>query len=446
MRIATSTIYTQQATAIDNLQTQYQAQGLNLSTGKSVNAPSDNPTQIGLDLNVRTTIVTDNQQAVNVQAGTAQLTSIDSSLANLTSILQSTRQLAVAGTNPLLTPGDRKNIGDQVDQYLQQTIELANSQYGGAYLFSGTVQSTTPPITTVGSPVSSVVFNGNEQSPAPLLVNGQSLALSPTMQQAFNLNSTNGSPSVFDTLINLRDTLEKGIVTDASTQALNNGGQLIYGGASPAAVRTTLGSTPSPFTTTPTPDSLGNYSISINNVDAAGLSHVNAYTFSGTTVIDDATATSITGQINANTATTGLTATFNAQTQKFVLSNGGGGAFSVTDEPSTGATNTSNFTSAFKLSGSATLPQTVSNQLSDIDNTLNVTLNGRSLVGARINALAQVNTQVNSDVLDNTTVQSGIEDTDVAKTSTQFTATQVALTASYSTTTRLEAKDLFDYL
>jgi flagellin-like hook-associated protein FlgL len=43
-------------------------------------------------------------------------------------------------------------------------------------------------------------------------------------------------------------------------------------------------------------------------------------------------------------------------------------------------------------------------------------------------------------------VQSGIEDTDVATATTAFSATQVALTASYSTTTRLEAKDLFDYL
>jgi flagellin-like hook-associated protein FlgL len=75
-----------------------------------------------------------------------------------------------------------------------------------------------------------------------------------------------------------------------------------------------------------------------------------------------------------------------------------------------------------------------------------VTLNARSLVGSRINALAQINTQVSTDVVNNTGVISGIEDTDIAKTTTQFTATQVALTASYSTTSRLEAKDLFDYL
>ena len=95
---------------------------------------------------------------------------------------------------------------------------------------------------------------------------------------------------------------------------------------------------------------------------------MNAYTFYGTTAIDNATTispnnatpASIVGAINANSATTGLTASFDAQTQRFMLSNAGGGAFSVTDEPSAGATGTSNFTTAFALAGSATLPQTVS--------------------------------------------------------------------------------------
>jgi flagellar hook-associated protein 3 FlgL len=457
MRIATSTIYSQQAGSIDNLETQYQNQGQDLSTGKSLNAPSDNPTQIGLDLNIRTSIAVENQQATNVQAGTAQLTSTDSALANLTSVLQSARQLATRGASDLLSPQERKDIGGQVDQYLQQAVAIANTQYAGSYIFAGSVQSSTAPVTTAGSPISSVGFTGNEQSAAPLLFNGQSFSLSPTLQQAFNFNATNGSPSVFQTLITLRDTLDNGTVVDQSAQSINQAGQVIFGAGSPAAVQTTLATTgTSPFAVLPTADSgvPPGYSISINNVDAAGNQHVEAYRFFGTTAVDDATTTapnkaspaSIVGAINANTATTGLSATFDATTQRLSLTSSGGGSFSVTDEPPTGSTTTSNFTTAFGLSGSATLPQTISTQLGDIDHTLDVTLNARSVVGSRVNALSQISTQVSTDVLDNTGVQSGIEDTDIAKTTTAFSATQTALTASYSTTTRLEAKDLFDYL
>jgi flagellin-like hook-associated protein FlgL len=459
MRIATSTIYSQQATSIDNLETQYQNQGQDLSTGKSLNAPSDDPTQIGLDLNIRTTLKVENQQTINAQAGTAQLTSADSALANLTSVLQSARELATRGASDLLSPSERKDIGGQVDQYLQQAVAIANTQYAGTYVFGGSVQSSTAPVTTAGSPISSVGFTGNEQSQAPLLFNGQSFSLSPTLQQAFNYDATNGSPSVFQTLITLRNSLDNGTVTDQSAQAVNQAGQVIFGAGSPAALQTKLGTAGiSPFAVVPTPDAgvPPGYSISINNTDAAGNAHVQAYRFFPATAVDDspslspnsATPASIVGAINANTATTGLSATFDTTTQRMSLSSTGGGAFTVTDEPPAGGTTTatSNFTTAFGLTGSATLPQTISTQLGDIDNALDVTLNARSLVGSRVNALAQISTQVSTDVLDNTSVQSGIEDTDIATTTTAFSATQAALTASYSTTTRLEAKDLFDYL
>jgi flagellar hook-associated protein 3 FlgL len=457
MRIATSTIYTQQAMSIDNLETQWQTQGKNLSTGKSLNAPSDDPTQIAADLDVRTTIKVENQQSTNIQAATAQLTSTDSALASLTSILQSARQLATSAATSLISATARQNISAEVDQYLQQAVAIANTQYGGTYIFGGSVQSATAPVTTSGSPISSVSFTGNEQTQAPMLFNGQSVALSPTLQQTFNYSATNGSPSVFQTLINLRDTLDGGIVTDQSAQSINQAGQVIYGALSPTPTTLAPVTAPavSPFSIAPVADSSGNFSISINNADAAGVDHVEAYTFPATlpaASVDDATAAvpatsaSIVGAINARSSVTGLTATFDAQSQRLTLTNAGGGAFSVTDEPSAGATNTSNFTKVFALAGSATLPQTISTQLGDIDNALNVTLNGRAIVGSRINALALINTQVTTDVMNSTNVQSGIEDTDVPKATTEFSATQAALTASYTTTTRMEAKDLFDYL
>ena len=53
------------------------------------------------------------------------------------------------------------------------------------------------------------------------------------------------------------------------------------------------------------------------------------------TAIDDGTATSLVGRINAVSATTGVTASFNAKTQKVVLT--GQGSFYVSDAPSPGA-------------------------------------------------------------------------------------------------------------
>jgi len=449
MRIATSQIYSQQVASIDDLQATYAQQANELSTGKSFNAPSDDPTQVGEDLNVRTTLATEAQQGNNVQGAVSQLTTTDSTLANVTSLVQSARSLAVEGATDDLSTEQQQAIGNQVDELLQQTVAAANTNFGGTFIFAGSAPQSTPPITPQGNPINGVTFSGNNETQGQLLYNGQSFALSTTMQQSFNLGSTDGSPSVFGVLTNLRNTLTSGLVVDQSSAAINQQGTVIYGNGTPAVPGlTTIAA--AKFATPIQADSTGQYSITINNADASGAQHVNTYTFTGADTIDGPAppggAGSIVGEINANTATTGLTATFNAKTQKLVLTNAGGGAFFVSDVPSPGATNTSNFTTTFGLQGQADLPNTISTQLGDIDNALNVVLNARSVVGARIDALSTIGNQLNSNIVDNQQQQSNIEDVDVAQATSAFTLTQTALQAAYATTTRLESKTLFDYL
>ena len=450
MRIATSTIYSQQTASIDNLAAEYANIGNQLSTGKSFNAPSDDPTQVGQDLAIRTKIAGESQASLNIQDATSELTTTDNALANVTSILQSARQLAVQGSTDALTAGQRQSIGNQVDQLLQQTVAVANTDYGGRYIFAGTAPTAVPPVTTQGNPISGITFTGNEQTQGQLLYNNQQFALSTTIQQSFNYKATDGSPDAFQVLQNLRNTLDNGLVVDQSAASINQKGQVIYGAVapptpgSPSPAPTTLGS-PNAFAVKPTADSSGNFAIEINNADANGVQHVQQYTFGTATTVNGG-AGSIVAQINANTGATGLTASFNQQTQRLVLTNPGGGAFYVKDVPSAGATTTSNLTTVFALQGQADLPQTISTQLGDIDNALNVVLNARSVVGSRINALTQIGNQVSTDSVDNTKVQSQIEDVDVAKATSSFVQTQTALQAAYATTTKLESKTLFDYL
>jgi flagellar hook-associated protein 3 FlgL len=459
MRIATSTIYQQQVSSIDNLQATYANIGNQLSTGKSLNGPSDDPTQIGQDLGVRTTLAGEAQQGNNVQGAVSQLTTTDSALASVTSVLQSARTLAVQGATDELTLQQRQSIGNQVDELLQQTVATANTNFGGTYIFAGSAPQSTPPITPQGNPINSVSFSGNNETQGQLLYNGQSFALSTTMQQSFNLQAADGSPSVFQVLSNLRNTINNGLVVDQSAASINQQGTVIYGNGTPSGPPgpvgpglTTLGA--SKFATPLQSDNAvpaGEYSITINNADASGVQHVNTYTFKSTDTIDGGapplgSANSVVGEINANFGSTGLTASFDQKTQKLVLTNAGGGAFFVSDVPSPGATTTSNFTTTFGLQGQADLPQTISTQLGDIDNALNVVLNARSVVGARINALSTIGDQLNQNIVDNTQEQSNIEDVDVAKATANFTQTQTALQAAFATTTRLEGKTLFDYL
>lgn len=444
MRIATSTIYAQQTAAIDDQAAAFANIGADLSSGKRLHAPSDDPSQIGQDLSLHIAIDTVSQQATNVKNSISELTSTDSALSSLTSVLQSVRTLAVQGASDTLTTGQRTALASQIDQLLQQAIAIGNTQYGGKYVFAGTSTTANPPVIAQGNPIGGVRFTGNEQVEGQLIYNNQQFALSTTFQSAFNFQSSDGSPDVFQTLIRLRNTLQNGTVVDESTSAINRAGSVVYGASSPAP--TTL-STANAFATPPAADSTGKFSLQING-SVNGVASVQTVTVAGNAPLDGGPG-SVVGAINAVTAQTGVTATYDPIAQRISLA--GSGSFYVTDAASPGATNTGNLTAVLHLASAssnfqADLVQNVSTQVLDIDHNLDVVLNARSVVGARIQTLSSIGDQLQTSITDNTKVESGIEDIDVAAATSKFSQTQTALQAAYATTNRLESKTLFDYL
>lgn len=201
------------------------------------------------------------------------------------------------------------------------------------------------------------------------------------------------------------------------------------------------------FATPPVADSSGNFSLQING-SVNGVASVQTVTVPANAPLDGGPG-SLVGAINAVTAQTGVTATFDPIAQRISLS--GSGSFYVTDVASAGATNAGNLTAVLHLSSTssntqADVVQNVTTQVGDIDHILDTVLNARSVVGAWIQTYSSIGDQLLTSITDNTKVESGIEDIDVAAATTKFSATQTALQAAYATTNRLEAKTLFDYL
>ncbi|HEV3088639.1 MAG TPA: flagellar hook-associated protein FlgL [Candidatus Elarobacter sp.] len=443
MRIATSTIYAQQTAAIDNQAALYADIGAQLSSGKQLNAPSDNPGQIGQDLQLHVTIDTTTQQSTNVKNAVSELTSTDSALSSLTSVLQSARTLAVQGASDTLTPAQRTALGNQIDELLQQSIAVGNTQYAGKFIFAGTSTTANPPVVQQGNPISGVTFTGNEQVQGQLIYNNQQFALSTTFQSAFNYASSDGSPDVFQTLIRLRDTLQNDVVVDQSTAAINRAGAVVYGAASPAPTRLNAANV---FATTPVPDGSGNFSLKITG-SVNGVPSAQTITVAANAPVDG--PGSVVAAINAVTAQTGVTAVYDPVAQKMSLN--GTGSFFVQDVPSAGAATAGNLSAVLNLastssSSQADMVQNVSTQIANVDHILDTVLNARSVVGARIQTLSSIGDQLQTTITDNTKVESGIEDVNVAAATSKFSQTQTALQAAYATTNRLEAKTLFDYL
>ena len=437
MRIATSTLYDQQTTAIDN-QVALQANlSQQISTGKAVSQPSDDPTHIAQDLALHTSIAQEDTTVRNVTDAANELATVDSSLAALTNIIQKARAIAVQGASDTLDATQRKSLGTQVDGLLSEAIGLANTNYAGKYVFAGTVSPSSPPVTTTGSPTSGVNFSGNFQVQGQVFANGQSLALSTSIQQAFNFQSADHSSDVFQVLMNLRNSLSNGITDDISNAAVNVAGTVV-------GANTPVNS--ANFVQPLVPDSTGQFSFAI-----AGANPPVTFTFAANAPMglgppNPAVPGSVVDAINAQTATTGVTATFNAQTEKLTLKSVNGTAFRIDDVPSPGATSTANFTSVVKVNNQADPVGNLSRQLGDIDKVLSVALTARAGIGSNIQALNAIHDQTSSLSVNNTKVQSGIEDADIAKVVGEFSQTQTVLQAAYATTTRLESKVLFDFI
>lgn len=430
MRIATSQIFDQQTASIDNLSALQQQQGNELSSGKRLNKPSDDPTHIAQDLSLRTQIAQGDQTGDNVANLSAELTTVDGALSSVTDVLQKARALAVSGASDALTPAQRQALATQVDGLLGELVGLGNTQYAGKYVFGGTAELAQAPVKPGGTPTSNVTFSGNLQSQTQVLPSGQAVPSSVTIQQAFNFSSTNGSPDAFKTLISLRNALAQGTVADISRAGVNNPGTSLAA----ATPINTAGILSTPLLA----DANGNADISISSAGAP-----NGITIA---IPANATVAGVLAAINAQTGATGVTATFDYAQQRLSLSSAGDAPFQIADVASLGAPTPGNFTTAFGLTQQADATNTISAQLGSIDQVLQVALAARTTVGQTIQNLSTVASLQSSQVLNNTAVRSGIEDADIAKVMTAFSQTQTALQAAYGTTTKLESKSLFDYL
>jgi len=431
MRIATSTLYDSQANSIDNLVSQQQQLGQELSSGKQLNSPSDDPMLIAQDLEVRASIAAERQGSTNITNASAQLTTVDGALSSLTDIMQKARGIAVEAASSLANASQQQALATQVDSLLQEAIGVANTQYGGKYVFAGTAGPSSPPVIANGQPITSVSFNGNSSGQTEQLFNGEGVSTGVTLQQAFNYNAPDGSPDVFQTLITLRDTIAKGTVVSASASRVNN--------ADTAFAPATAIDTPGILSTPLKPDAAGNANIQITS-SVTGPAGVTV------TIPAGSTMNAVLAAINAVSASTGVSASFDYRQQRLSLTSASG-AFQVGDTPTVppgGAAG--NFVEAFGLQSQATLAGNVSRQLGDVDHVMQTLLSTRSTLGGNLQTLSALSTSTDSQVVNDTKVQSGIEDADIAKVISQFSQTQTALQAAYGTTTRLESKTLFDYL
>jgi flagellar hook-associated protein 3 FlgL len=157
---------------------------LQISSGQSVNQPSDNPAAAALliDNHDQTTFANGYLQSLNSIEG--QLSTADSSLSPVVTALQQALSLGVEGANGTLNDADRSAIATELQGIQDQLVSLANTSFQGRYLFSGTVTNTPPFVADISVP-SGVRYDGNDTVNQVAIGNGYQLAVNQPGSQLF---------------------------------------------------------------------------------------------------------------------------------------------------------------------------------------------------------------------------------------------------------------------
>jgi flagellar hook-associated protein 3 FlgL len=377
-----------------------------LSSGKSINTPADNPVGAVQALQLTNANAQYQQYIANGQSANTSLTFEQTALSSATNTLQSIRDLIVQANNGSNNATDLQDIATQVSALESQLLGTANSQNAqGGYLFSGYATNTQP---FIRGSSGSITYVGDSAATSVPLNSATSLQTGDPGSTVFmNVPAGNGT---FTTAASAANTgsgiIDTGSVTDAST----------WSAAQSAA--------PGPYTITFTDPTDYKVTDAADNTVASG-------TYSGATggeVSFDGIEVGITG-----VPATGDTFTVAAAGTQSVF------------------TSLDNLVSTLNGAGSgaaanAQLATALGGSLQQVDQALNQISTVTTNVGSRISLISNVNTSLTGESTTLQTQISNLTSLDYAKASSQYSQEYVALQAAEQSYADIGQLSLFKYL
>lgn len=166
-----------------------------LSTGNRINTPSDDPGAAAVVQQLQKLLEQRGAYSTNLSSAQSQLGEVDSSLSDLTDLIQQAQTIASANVGSDVTADQRTGAAAVVSSLQSQALSVGNKEFDGVYLFAGD-RSTDPPFV---EDVGGVKFVGDsnvlqnvydENTKLPFMVDGANVfgALSTRMQGSVDLS------------------------------------------------------------------------------------------------------------------------------------------------------------------------------------------------------------------------------------------------------------------
>lgn len=219
-RITTQMTTASVLSSINNVQDQLATTQEQLSTGLSINQPSDNPYGASLAIQLKNSLQGLSNYNSNITDGTAWASAADTSLQNVMSMLQRAQELTVQASNGDESSTDLSATADEIDQLADAIKQEANTQYNGQYVFSGTSTNTQPYSSATGD-----TYQGNTAAITRQIGPGSSLQVNVDISGLLGSGTSANDGKLLDTLRTISSDMRSGNssgVADLSTNQITN--------------------------------------------------------------------------------------------------------------------------------------------------------------------------------------------------------------------------------
>lgn len=400
MRLSTAEISQSSINAILDQQSQLNHTQQQLSTGRRIVTPADDPAGAAQALNLQAAIDTNTQLQKNGDAATARLNLEQSSLTHVQNVLQRVRTLTIEANNGTQTNASRSSIASEMSQSLQSLLSLGNTRdSGGEYIFSGS-QTATQPFTQ--TPTNTFTYAG--------------------------------------------DSAQRFLQIDSSRQvATNDPGSSVF---------MQIANGNGTFTATPTAANTGS-----GIIDPGSVTNASAYTgdtysiqFTGANTFDVVDTTSGTTVLSNQTYNSGTSINFDGIQTNITGTPASGDTFTIAPSQQQSVFQTlQNIVTTLKThvtndASRAVLHNSINQQLSALDQALGNVINKQAGVGSRLTAISSQQQLQQDWGTQLQSAQSKIQDVDYAKAISQYQLQLTGLQAAQKTYTQVQGLSLFKYI
>jgi flagellar hook-associated protein 3 FlgL len=205
--------------ALAESQQQQQTDLLQLATGRRINQPSDDPAataQLVQNLDQQSQVDSFQRSMSSVNG---QLSTADSTLNSVTTVLQRAISLGTEGANGTLSDADRASVVTELQGIQSELLSLANTSYQSQYIFSGTAQ--VQPYVADSSQPSGVSYNGNTGVNSVTIGNNYTLAVNVPGSQIFSAPGADVFQSINDLITSLQNNSNIGAAVNEVNDAYN---------------------------------------------------------------------------------------------------------------------------------------------------------------------------------------------------------------------------------